>query len=1101
MIDHLHAYIPEDRRHALARGVDLPDRAHGAVMFADVTGFTPLAEALAQSLGPRRGAEELTALLNQVYTALIAEVHCFGGSVIGFSGDAITCWFDDADHRSAEPHTSLSDLVDQQSPVAGRRSSSERAVACALAMRQAMAPFAAVPTLAGTTVSLTVKIAIAAGPVRRFLIGDPQIQVLEVLAGRTLDRLAASAHLAEHDDVLVDAETLTQLNAPVVVAAWREDAHTGSRAAVITELLHGVPCAPWPMLASDRLPAAQIRSWLLPAVYTRLRHSPDPFLAELRPAVAVMVQFGGLDYDRDDDAGVKLDTYIRQVQAILTHYEGILTDVTMADKGGYLFAAFGAPIAHEDDAQRALHTALELQSLRVSSGGEAVRIGISRGTMRTGPYGSATRRTYGVLGDEVNLACRLMSHAAPGEVLVSDRCQQTLAEAFQWQALPAIRVKGKRAPTAVYRLLAEAPAPPTTLRRATTATEIIGRAAERAILADSLVALMDGTSGVVVIDGEAGIGKSRLIAELAQMLQQRGIAELIGSGQSIQLLSYGAWRDIFMSYFGLENVSDLAERQARVRAHVAETAHDLIERLPLLNEVLNLRLPDTDLTRSLDAVQRGEHLADLLVELLHDRASNQPLVLVLEDAHWLDSRSWSLAIRVAQGFMSADEPLSGVTPAMLLVVALRPVDTAHPSVGQLTQLLRMPGARRISLGALSPDDIVALVASRLGVAPADLPEEIAELARARAGGNPLFAEELITMLCDQGLIRSEVEAEDDLAHRRRCVVTDDLRQASQALPDTLLGLILGRIDRLPREEQLTLKVAAVIGPTFEYRPLHHTRNQQATIDDPALKNQLRTLAAQDFIWLEAPEPNLAYSFKHVLTQQAAYQSLLYAQRRELHRIIAGWYEHTFADKQTSRQADKQTDAAMGSLSPDLPGSLSPYIPLLAYHYRQAEDAERERYYVALLGEQMFNAGAFEEATACFERALALMPHEQGARGRMTAQLARASLYLGERDKAEQLYQESLALVEAAGDQLATAHVYFELGSLAFHRATHPKARDYLERSLALYHMAQDRAGQGRALDRLGGIYIELGEEAKALDCYQQAITLGRHSGSRRKRDR
>src|SRR4029453_6044987 len=135
----------------------------------------------------------------------------------------------------------------------------------------------------------------------------------------------------------------------------------------------------------------------------------------------------------------------------------------------------------------------------------------------------------------------------------------------------------------------------------------------------------------------------------------------------------------------------------------------------------------------------------------------------------------------------------------------------------------------------------------------------------------------------------EVEAQDDLGKRQRCVVAGDLREASQVLPDTLLGLILARIDRLPREEQMTIKVGSVIGPTFEFRPLHHTRNQQAPIHIPALKNKLRTLASQDFIWLEAPEPNLAYSFKHILTQQAAYQSLLYAQRRELHRIIAGGY--------------------------------------------------------------------------------------------------------------------------------------------------------------------------------------------------------------------
>ena len=146
----------------------------------------------------------------------------------------------------------------------------------------------------------------------------------------------------------------------------------------------------------------------------------------------------------------------------MTRYEGIVTDVTMADKGGYLYAAFGAPVAHEDDALRAVYAALELR-FRVTSGGEAGGSASARGRCALGPYGSATRRTYGVLGDEVNLACRLMSYAAPGEVLASGRCQQPLAEALQWQALPAIQVKGKRAPTTVYRLLAQAPAPPTTL--------------------------------------------------------------------------------------------------------------------------------------------------------------------------------------------------------------------------------------------------------------------------------------------------------------------------------------------------------------------------------------------------------------------------------------------------------------------------------------------------------------------------------------------------------------------------------------------------------------------------------------------------------------
>jgi len=402
-VDDLSVYLPIDRRAALLHGAMLPDRAHGAVMFADITGFTPLAESLVQALGSRRGAEELTALLNQVYSALISQIEQFGGSVVGFSGDAITCWFDDSDagRGTQDERTSitLSNVRDtagtHASLVFGASSAPLRALAAALAMQQAMTAFAAIPIRAGATATLMVKVAVAAGPIRRFLIGDPQIQVLEVLAGRTLDRLALAAHLAERDDVVVDQATLAQIEPPPRVAAWRLDTETQQRAAVIAELPLLVTPTPWPTMHADRLPDAIVRPFVPPVVYARVRHSADPFLAELRPAVALMLQFGGLDYDNDEQAGTKLDAYIRQVQAIITRYEGHLVDVTMADKGGYLFAALGALHAHEDDARRAALAALELRSLHVTPESEASRIGISQGTMRTGPYGGASRQAYG----------------------------------------------------------------------------------------------------------------------------------------------------------------------------------------------------------------------------------------------------------------------------------------------------------------------------------------------------------------------------------------------------------------------------------------------------------------------------------------------------------------------------------------------------------------------------------------------------------------------------------------------------------------------------------------------------------------------------------
>ncbi len=208
------AYIPIDRRLAMAHGVDLPDRAEGAALFADISGFTPLTDAMAKELGPKRGAEELTRQLNIVYGALIGEVDCFRGSVIGFAGDAITCWFDGDDGL--------------------------RAVTCAMGMQKVMQQFAEVKTPGGTIVSLAVKVAVAVGPARRFRVGDARFQHIDVLAGETLSRMADGEHHAEKGDV-VDPEAVVQLEGKVTVRECREDEETGQRFAVLDRLLMAAP--------------------------------------------------------------------------------------------------------------------------------------------------------------------------------------------------------------------------------------------------------------------------------------------------------------------------------------------------------------------------------------------------------------------------------------------------------------------------------------------------------------------------------------------------------------------------------------------------------------------------------------------------------------------------------------------------------------------------------------------------------------------------------------------------------------------------------------------------------------------------------------------
>ncbi|MEI7768828.1 MAG: adenylate/guanylate cyclase domain-containing protein, partial [Chloroflexales bacterium] len=229
----LAAYLPIDRCHALVDGSELPSRNAGAVLFADISGFTPLTNSLARELGPQRGAEELSRQLNAIYTALVADVQRYHGSVIGFAGDAITCWFGDLP--------------------GGADGAADRALACALDMQGQMASFASLHTPAGTIVSLAMKVSVTYGPVRRFLIGDPQIQLIDALAGRTVDRMIAGEHVAQKGEVIISTEVLGALRAAPEIVGWRAGEEEGQRFAVVGALGAPVGQAPWPPISYEAL--------------------------------------------------------------------------------------------------------------------------------------------------------------------------------------------------------------------------------------------------------------------------------------------------------------------------------------------------------------------------------------------------------------------------------------------------------------------------------------------------------------------------------------------------------------------------------------------------------------------------------------------------------------------------------------------------------------------------------------------------------------------------------------------------------------------------------------------------------------------------------
>jgi class 3 adenylate cyclase len=517
-----------------------------------------------------------------VYDALIMQVHAYGGSVIGFAGDAITCWFDEADEQP-----------------------SMRATACGLALQKAMQPFDRLALPEGQTVTLALKVAIASGPARRFLVGRPDIQLLDVLAGETVTRMAIAEQLAQKGEVLVDAATIGQVP-DLEVLAWRRGHDRDEPFAVISasELSgHTAKSSAYPSLKDEEY----LHSWLLPAVYKRLQAGLGEFLTELRPAVALFLRFCCLYLD-SSEAGRQLVRYISWVQGVVQRYEGTLTQLTIGDKGSYLSVLFGAPVAHEDDARRAVAVALELRTPPAElSFIQTPQIGISLGMMRTGAYGGTMRRTYGVLGDQVNLAARLMTHAKAAQILVSPSAQRAAAPYFTWHALPAIHVKGKSESISPFEVLAIRQA--VGLHQATSTLPIVGRKEElQQICAKLELAKAKAKKGQIVgITGEAGIGKSRLVAEVIEFALKQGYQVYAGECQSYATKSpYLVWQPLWRALFGLSPGTSTSEQVKQLQNELTRISPSLLPRLPLLRDVLNLPIPDNELTSSFDAKLRKE---------------------------------------------------------------------------------------------------------------------------------------------------------------------------------------------------------------------------------------------------------------------------------------------------------------------------------------------------------------------------------------------------------------------------------------------------------------------------------------------------------------
>ncbi|HEY2981296.1 MAG TPA: adenylate/guanylate cyclase domain-containing protein, partial [Anaerolineales bacterium] len=532
--------------------------------------------------------------------------------------------------------------------------------------------------------------------------------------------------------------------------------------------------------------------------------------------------------------------------------------------GDAILAYFGAPLAHEDDPQRAVLAGLEIiagiRSFREQLQRERgldfnVRVGINTGLVMVGQIGSEQRVDYTVVGDPVNLAARMEQTAQPGTVQITANTYKRVAPIFECESLGQIEVKGKSEPIESYRVLRlkEKPGAVRGFESQGLHSPLIGREVELTTAQAGIDGLFQGQGGIIGIIGEAGLGKSRLLAETKAFAVAKSTNLLWLEGQTLsfgQTISYWPFQQIFRSWAGImeDDDSDVcwSKLESQVRALFGD---ETIDYLPYLASLLALeaRGEYAERVKYLDGDAMGKQIF-LTTRRFFDRlARTQPTVLAFEDLHWMDESSTNLLEHLL--------PLINTVPLVVFGISRPERDTPAARLRDLCVRDFSGRYAEIRLVPLSEADSVQLVHNLLEIE--DLPARLRELITQRAEGNPFYLEEVIRTLIDTGAV-----TRDASIGRWRATAQID----SVHLPDTIQGVITARVDRLDEEVKQVLRMAAVIGRSFLYRVLKTISETGQRLDD-----DLAELQQSELIREKQNLPELEYMFKHALAQEATYE--------------------------------------------------------------------------------------------------------------------------------------------------------------------------------------------------------------------------------------
>jgi len=604
--------------------------------------------------------------------------------------------------------------------------------------------------------------------------------------------------------------------------------------------------------------------------------------------------------------------------------------------GDAVLAFFGAPTAHEDDPLRAVLAGLDiLEGMqpfreRLSSEFELdfnVRVGINTGVAVVGEVGSAQAGEYTAMGDAVNLASRMEQSAAPGTIQITDETYRLVAPWIDAEGMGSLEIKGKRDSIPVFRVLGRKEIPTRARGIAGISSELVGRDPELALITSMVEQLFHGQGQILTLVGEAGLGKSRLIDELHHKLEQSHASQyrwIDTRGISYEMSRpYGLYVQTLRQVCNIEDDDTIDILQSKVRDTFASL--NLDQQTGITNTVEVLLTANQGPQDDASPVQ-GEALKleifSSMLDIWSIKAGEQPLILVLDDLHWADQASVELTNYLFQ--------LVETVPIMF-VCAFRPHRDAAAWHLREDAARYSSQSNEIVLTPLAENDSNQLVDNILQIA--DLPEDLRAAILRKSEGNPFFIEEVVRTLIENGVIK---QGEDGFYWQ----LAENYEEFD--IPDNLHALLSARIDRLEFDSRHTLQIASIIGRSFYYSVIAEVGKEI-----PDLENQLENLQVMGLIQVESQTPDLEYIFRHELTREAAYQSILKRQRREYHRQVGEAIEVIF----TSNLAEEAYR--------------------LAYHFDAARDYQGALKYYSIAGNQSLKLFANQEASQYFHQAIDL----------------------------------------------------------------------------------------------------------------------------------